>query len=544
SGASRPLIYGDFATKQLWMHEVCDETGANCKDISTGWGGSSNWTITGSDIYRNSMVRIGAVTAPNDALDVTGAIDATGAYKQNGSVVLNTLGGTGITRVGLTGTSISGASNTAVGNASAFSLTSGTNNTLVGAASGSYITTGQQNVMLGTSTGNAAAGSTLSFSTFVGASAGATVTADENTFIGYQAGESVTSGANNVFVGSQSGPQSTAATGSGNVGVGKDTMYFTTTGYANTAIGYQSMRANVDGANNTALGYGSLDTNTSGSSNAAIGYNALTANTTGNNNAATGNFALRSNVGGNSNSALGTHALSLNAGGGNNSAVGNFALYSNVSGNNNTAIGDNAGYNALGSGNVFLGRYAGYNETGSDKLYIDNSNTVTPLIGGDFSTDAVTINGSLTVTGTANLANNSIQNAEISDSTIDPRKIMNSGRTTASYAANSSYTSNLDSGASLPYVATTNSTPTVYQAIGTCTNYMTATDKCGVVANILVLPNGTNIVMSNQSTYSGGSWCIPTMTIVSNRPNVNCVYTTFSSGGAASLSWHITSQPQ
>lgn len=53
------------------------------------------------------------------------------------------------------------------------------------------------------------------------------------------------------------------------------------------------------------------------------------------------------------------------------------------------------------SGNIFIGYQAGYNETGSNKLYIDNSNTATPLIHGDFSTDAITINGALTVTGTA-----------------------------------------------------------------------------------------------------------------------------------------------
>lgn len=48
--------------------------------------------------------------------------------------------------------------------------------------------------------------------------------------------------------------------------------------------------------------------------------------------------------------------------------------------------------NATGSGNVFLGYNAGYNETGSDKLYIDNSNTSTPLIYGDFAANRVGIN--------------------------------------------------------------------------------------------------------------------------------------------------------
>jgi DUF4097 and DUF4098 domain-containing protein YvlB len=75
-------------------------------------------------------------------------------------------------------------------------------------------------------------------------------------------------------------------------------------------------------------------------------------------------------------------------------------------------IGDQAGYtNATGNGNVFIGYSAGYNEAGSNKLYISNSNTSTPLIYGDFSTPALTINGSLTVqgklisTGSTNLGN-------------------------------------------------------------------------------------------------------------------------------------------
>jgi len=46
---------------------------------------------------------------------------------------------------------------------------------------------------------------------------------------------------------------------------------------------------------------------------------------------------------------------------------------------------------------VFIGYQAGYSETGSDKLYVDNSNTTTPLIYGDFSADEIIVNGSLGV---------------------------------------------------------------------------------------------------------------------------------------------------
>jgi len=48
---------------------------------------------------------------------------------------------------------------------------------------------------------------------------------------------------------------------------------------------------------------------------------------------------------------------------------------------------------------VFIGHEAGYDETGSNKLYIDNSNTTTPLIYGEFDNDLVTVNGEIKITG-------------------------------------------------------------------------------------------------------------------------------------------------
>jgi hypothetical protein len=47
------------------------------------------------------------------------------------------------------------------------------------------------------------------------------------------------------------------------------------------------------------------------------------------------------------------------------------------------------------SGNIFLGFKAGYNETGDNKLYIENSNSATPLIYGEFDNDILTVNGKL-----------------------------------------------------------------------------------------------------------------------------------------------------
>jgi len=62
-------------------------------------------------------------------------------------------------------------------------------------------------------------------------------------------------------------------------------------------------------------------------------------------------------------------------------------------------VGYQSGRNATGGSNVFLGFESGYNETGSNKLYIENSNSTTPLIYGEFDNDILRVNGSFEVTG-------------------------------------------------------------------------------------------------------------------------------------------------
>lgn len=83
--------------------------------------------------------------------------------------------------------------------------------------------------------------------------------------------------------------------------------------------------------------------------------------------------------------------ISYNAGGKNTSGyknifIGYFAGSNNTIGFSNIFIGYGSGYsNINGRGSVFIGSYAGYFETTSNKLYIANTNTVTPLIWGDFT---------------------------------------------------------------------------------------------------------------------------------------------------------------
>ena len=83
--------------------------------------------------------------------------------------------------------------------------------------------------------------------------------------------------------------------------------------------------------------------------------------------------------------------------------IGGYAGYSNIVGESNTFVGYKTGYyNTTGNGNVFLGFAAGANETGSNRLYIDNSETDTPLIYGEFDNRILTIYGNLEVIGPYN----------------------------------------------------------------------------------------------------------------------------------------------
>jgi hypothetical protein len=95
-------------------------------------------------------------------------------------------------------------------------------------------------------------------------------------------------------------------------------------------------------------------------------------------------------------------ALSTNSGQ-KNVAIGRDAMRFNTLGSFNTSIGQESGNLNQGSLNVFLGYRSGFNETGDSKLYIDNSDTATPLIYGDFANDALVVNGTLNITETAKL---------------------------------------------------------------------------------------------------------------------------------------------
>ncbi len=207
----------------------------------------------------------------------------------------------------------------------------------------------------------------------------------ENLFLGLSAGV-VTTGLNNVFVGNQAG-------------------LVNSTGYGNIFIGNNTGNSNLGGGNNTFVGSSSGYKNSGGDLNVFVGYESGYSNLSSGWNTFLGYKAGYVSTGG-GNTFVGAESARNLSTGDNNCYVGNNSGVFSNSGSENTCIGAHSGGgNSTGDGNVFLGFHAGYGETGSDRLYIDNSSTSAPLIHGDFATNALTINGTLNVTGNSTLSN-------------------------------------------------------------------------------------------------------------------------------------------
>jgi hypothetical protein len=146
---------------------------------------------------------------------------------------------------------------------------------------------------------------------------------------------------------------------------------------------YQRIRHKMDASINTFIGRSAGYANTTGYWNTFIGSSAGCSNEIGFLNAFVGYKA-------------GYSARTIeNDSGTYNTFIGANAGKQNTTEDNNTIIGYYAGFlTETGTRNVFLGYRAGLTETGSNRLYIDNSDTSTPLIWGDFGTDRrVEING-------------------------------------------------------------------------------------------------------------------------------------------------------
>jgi len=236
---------------------------------------------------------------------------------------------------------------------------------------------------------------------FLGYDAGnTTLTGVRNTGIGQTVLASLTSGSNNFAFGPLCADALT--TGSDNVSIGNNTLGAGQTTSRNIAIGSTAMSGCTGCDDNVVLGNGSMDASGAGDYNVAIGSPALGGNSfTGSGNVAIGSTALNALTSGTNNVAIGGRFTGLAMTTGARNVLLGYQCGDDITTNsNNVLIGyqsGNNGYNAASS--VFVGYQSGQTETNGNRLYIESSNSATPLIGGHFDNDRVGIN-----TTVANLA--------------------------------------------------------------------------------------------------------------------------------------------
>ncbi|NQV52153.1 MAG: hypothetical protein HQ500_03175, partial [Flavobacteriales bacterium] len=173
-------------------------------------------------------------------------------------------------------------------------------------------------------------------------------------------------------------------------------LHVTNTGNS-VYIGLNAGDADNSGSKqNVAIGDRALESSSTGNSIVAIGRHSQRNATGGYGNVSIGESSLYSNGTGTGNTNIGNRAGILNTNSNNNTLLGADVDFYNTSGSNNTLLGYEAGRgtaNHTKSGNIFLGYQAGYNDTTNNKLYIQNSNSASPLIWGDFTNDILQVGG-------------------------------------------------------------------------------------------------------------------------------------------------------
>ncbi len=187
-------------------------------------------------------------------------------------------------------------------------------------------------------------------------------------------------GTDNVFLGKDAG-NLTNSGGTNNIGIGMNALSSLTNGDYNIAIGDEALFSHTGASGqNIAIGYQAGKNITTGYGNVSIGHNADWSQQGGIQNVVIGRYAGAN---------IGVHTKSYNVliGGGSGFSVSgyyNVCLGASAGRNATTetiAIGYQAGYN-IKEGSVMIGNKAGYNDFGANKLYIENSNSATPLIYG------------------------------------------------------------------------------------------------------------------------------------------------------------------
>jgi len=317
-----------------------------------------------------------------------------------------------------------GLHNIFVGYESGLTNTTGHENTYIGHLSGKYQKLGTDNVFLGNGAGQGMSnytGTSLR-NVVLGAGAGNLLNgAIDNVFIGHLAGEGFEgpgiTGDYNVIIGESAGRH--LVDGDKNIFIGNQAGFSNIGGQKNIFIGDQAGYTNKEADNNVFIGikagYSMIKGSSSltGNDNVFIGNNAGQANDSTLYSTMIGTDAGKFSNGGfntfigkgsgehsktNYNTYIGTTTARYNETGSDNVIIGHYAAFWSKEGGQNVVIGKDAAalsFNKnMGSGNVLIGYKVAENEEGiTNKLFIDNSNTSTPLIYGEFNNDLLVFNG-------------------------------------------------------------------------------------------------------------------------------------------------------
>lgn len=224
---------------------------------------------------------------------------------------------------------------------------------------------------------------------------------------------------NNVAIGTnvlaKNGLGSTSATqAANNIAVGVNIMTENKLGFNNIVMGTNSLTKPSNENANNLISIGNTNMINSGSlrNSIALGNNIYEGNVLGiscgvppnKNNIGIGDSTMQRLWCSQDNVGIGVRSLQNIMIGGKNVAIGTSSMggvlapSSSSTGSPREIIGNVAvGYNSLfnninGDYNVALGYKAGYRETGRNKLYIENSDSLYTLIGGDFERNKVGIN--------------------------------------------------------------------------------------------------------------------------------------------------------
>lgn len=279
--------------------------------------------------------------------------------------------------------------------------------------------------------------------------------------LGSQATGTLSNASNNTGVGPSGQTFTSLTSGDQNTAIGAYSLMFVSSASDNTAVGYRAQYRSNNSRNTSignvahyqgrgqhhvsvgheagfelsalaegAIGFGHRPyrNNTTGDYLIGIGYDPFyTSDISSSYSIAIGKGVFGDNSAGvqsgSYNIGVGSEIAELLATGENNVVVGSNTCDNMTNGARNVVIGRQAADDlTTGSDNVILGYTVGSNNSidiESNLFLVDNSNTATPLLQGDFSADYLTINGDLRMSGGIKLAVGADQAVNTDAATID-----------------------------------------------------------------------------------------------------------------------------